>query len=96
VQGIAVPTTKEENKDGTPSDFIILGTAYLDPEAQPAWDEPKHSERLGQSTATMGLYTHNGTVFTAATTDWSKVLAADPVVARITRNVIDRLGLGIE
>jgi hypothetical protein len=81
-QGLAIPT----GKDGTPSDFLILGTAYLDPDAQPPWDE-----RVGQSTATMGIYTHKGTVFTAATTDWPKVLAVDPAVATITRNVINRL-----
>jgi len=81
-QGIATPT----GTDGTPMDFVILGTAYLDPDAVPAWDE-----RVGQATATMGIYTHKGTVFTAATTDWPKVLATDPTVAIITRNVINRL-----
>ncbi len=39
----------------------------------------------------MGCYTRNGTVFTAATTDWSQALEQDARVARITRNVIERL-----
>jgi hypothetical protein len=44
----------------------------------------------------MGTYTDNGTVFTAATTDWARVLAggSSPAVERITRNVIDRLSGG--
>jgi hypothetical protein len=41
----------------------------------------------------MGVYSRNGTVFTAATTDWAQVLtsAQDVRVGKITRNVIDRL-----
>jgi hypothetical protein len=41
----------------------------------------------------MGLLTNGGTVFTAATTDWPRVLARGtrPGVERITRNVLDRL-----
>jgi len=42
--------------------------------------------------ATMGIFTAGGTVFNAATTDWAHGLAADPVVATITRNVLRRLG----
>jgi hypothetical protein len=39
------------------------------------------------------VHTDNGTVFTAATTDWARVLTggARPAVERITRNVLDRL-----
>ncbi|HMA37340.1 MAG TPA: N,N-dimethylformamidase beta subunit family domain-containing protein [Chloroflexia bacterium] len=81
-QGLALA----DGSDGTPAGFVILGTAYLDPHAVPAWDE-----RRGQSTATMGVYTRGGTVFTAATTDWAKVLAADPIVATITHTVIRTL-----
>lgn len=41
----------------------------------------------------MGIFSHNGTAFTAGTTDWAQVLASgqDPRVERITRNVLDRL-----
>ena len=40
----------------------------------------------------MGIYTGGGTVFTAATTDWSHGLQGnDAVVESITRNVLNRL-----
>jgi hypothetical protein len=41
--------------------------------------------------ATMGIYENGGTVFTAATTDWSNGLNT-PEVSQITRNVLERLG----
>ena len=56
---------------------------------------------FGNAAATMGLFTRasssggGGTVFTASTTDWARVLtdgtAASAVLDRITRNVLDRL-----
>ena len=39
----------------------------------------------------MGLYTRGGIVFTAATTDWTRVLKTNTHVAKITRNVLKRL-----
>jgi hypothetical protein len=69
--------------DGTPSTFIILGVARLGP----GWDY-----LYPGGAATLGLYTNGGTVFTAATADWPRVLASgDPTVAQITRNVLDTL-----
>ncbi|MGC9665763.1 N,N-dimethylformamidase beta subunit family domain-containing protein [Planosporangium sp. 12N6] len=70
--------------DGTPAGFTILGVGDL---AVSGWG-------LGNAAATMGLHTDHGTVFTAATTDWARVLGSgrSPVVERITRNVLDRLG----
>jgi hypothetical protein len=66
--------------DGTPSDFLILGVADVR-----AWGTG------GNGGATMGIYTNNGTVFNAATTDWPRVLRmGEPSVVQITRNVIDR------
>jgi hypothetical protein len=56
------------------------------------WYERWEKGRTGA--ATMGVYTKGGTVFTAATTDWTHGLAGekpDPMVDRITRNVIERL-----
>lgn len=41
--------------------------------------------------ATMGIFSHNGTVFNAATTDWIYVLGSYAVVTTITRNVFSRL-----
>ena len=59
------------------------------------WDEmpprERHAAGQGVHAATMGVYTRNGIVFTAGTTDWAQVLEQDPNVATITRNVVDRL-----
>jgi hypothetical protein len=64
--------------DGTPLDFEILCQA-------PA------SVRTGHhGCATMGFYQHKGAFFNAGTTDWSHGLS-DPIVDRITRNVLTRL-----
>ena len=65
-------------EDGTPLNFQILAQA-------PAASYAGHK---GQ--ACMGMYTRNGTVFTSATTDWADGLA-DPMVQRITANVLRRL-----
>jgi hypothetical protein len=69
-------------RDGTPASFVILATADLG-----------HWRDYGQGgAATMGIFRLGaGTVFNAATVNWGSVLH-DPVVDRITRNVIDRLG----
>lgn len=83
-RGFAVPS----HNDDTPENFIILGTARLGPEwAQDPADFP------GGRTATMGIYANNGVVFTAATTDWARVLASgDPYVEKITENILRHLG----
>jgi hypothetical protein len=40
----------------------------------------------------MGTFTRGrGTVFNAGTTDWAYGLDDDPIVQRITHNVVDRL-----
>ena len=85
--GLPVPT----HQDGTPEGFTILSTAPVrwhpdDCEWYQGW------ERGRTGAATMGIYTRGGTVFTAATTDWSHGLRGnDAVVERITCNVLDRL-----
>lgn len=68
-------------RDGTPPTFTVLATADL-----------RHWADHGQGgAATMGIFTSGaGTVFNAGTVNWGSRLA-DPVVARITRNVVDRL-----
>lgn len=71
--------------DGTPPDFTILGVG--DARAS-GWGH-------GNGAATMGLHSAaGGTVFTAATTDWPRVLAQGGCgpVEQVTRNVLDRLG----
>lgn len=69
-------------RDGTPRSFAVLATADL-----------RHWRAYGQGGwATMGVFRMGaGTVFNAATINWARALD-DPVVDRITRNVLDRLG----
>lgn len=74
-----------DGSDGTPADFTVLGHARLGPGWQ---DRPRGAD----AAATMGVHTPGGTVFTAATTDWSRLLASgDAVVERVTSNVLRRL-----
>ena len=75
---------RASGEDGTPDSFTILGVGDT---SHSGWGS-------GNRAATMGLHTANGggTVFTAATTDWPRVLAAgSPLVGCITHNVLDRL-----
>ena len=85
--GLPVPT----HRDGTPAGFTILATAPVRWHPDDCeWYEQWEKGRTGA--ATMGIYTKGGTVFTAATTDWSHGLAGgDAVVERITHNVLRRL-----
>jgi hypothetical protein len=74
--------TQVTGVDGTPLNFVILATADLTNWAvggKAGW-------------ATMGVYQNNGTVFTAATTDWSHGLRGSwNAVSQITQNVLRRL-----
>jgi hypothetical protein len=82
-------------RDRTPTNFEILATgpAKWGPEATLTWYERWPADQQGA--ACLGLYERpgGGTVFTAGTTDWSHGLAdePDPIVDRITRNVLERL-----
>ncbi|MFI6790571.1 N,N-dimethylformamidase beta subunit family domain-containing protein [Nonomuraea sp. NPDC050383] len=69
-------------RDGTPPSFVVLATADL-----------SHWRSHGKGgAATMGVHRLGaGTVFNAGTINWGNTLATDPVLARITRNVMDRL-----
>jgi hypothetical protein len=77
---------------GTPPELDVLAVAPLDAR----WNELPlrrgHAAGEGIHAATMCVHRRGGTVFTAGTTDWAQVLEQDPRVARITRNVIERLG----
>ncbi len=85
-RGFAVPS----HDDGTPANFIILGIGKLGPE----WAQDP-ADFAGGRKATMGIYANNGVVFTAATTDWSRVLASgESHVTKITENILRRLGAG--
>jgi hypothetical protein len=68
-----------DGSDGTPLNFHILATTP---------SEYGHG--------VIGVYTNSagGTVFNAGTRDWAAALAGDPVVAQMTRNVLDRLSTG--
>jgi hypothetical protein len=82
VRGLARP----KPSFGAPATFFILGVAELGP----GW--------LGWSpraAATMGTYTSagGGCVFQAAVTDWPILVIRNQHVERITRNVLDHLGL---
>lgn len=80
VGGLPVP----DLEDGTPASFTVLATS-------PACEGSTSNDPDETRHATMGCYSAGGTVFQAATMGWSKGLAFDPVVQRITRNVVDRL-----
>lgn len=74
--------------DGTRPTFTILGVGDLRPSG---WGFANAAATLGVDERGGGA----GTVFTAATTDWPRLLAGPrphPVVERITANVVDRLG----
>jgi hypothetical protein len=86
--GLPVPT----GRDGTPANFTILAScpARWHPD-DALWYERFPADRVGA--AVLGSYTAGGTVVTVGSTDWAHGLAGkDPVVERITRNVLDRLG----
>lgn len=72
--------------DGTPADFTILGVGDIAPGG---WGN-------GNAAATMGLHGGGGragTVFTASTTDWPRLLAGGtcPAVEQVTHTVVSRL-----
>lgn len=66
-------------EEGTPLNLTVLASADLRD-----W-----KEKPGR--ATMSIYSRNGTVFNAATTQWVDALETDPAVAQITKNVFARL-----
>ena len=85
--GLPIPT----HRDGTPASFVIVGScpARWAP-GDSVWYERFPKDRVGA--AVMGVYERGGTVVTAGTTDWAHGLRGnDPVVARITKNILDRL-----
>ncbi|MFQ3594067.1 MAG: N,N-dimethylformamidase beta subunit family domain-containing protein, partial [Gemmataceae bacterium] len=85
-EGLPEPT----HRDGTPKGFSILATA-------PAKWHPDDSEWYERWTrghtghAVVGTYSRGGTVVTVGTTEWSRGLQGDPVIQRITSNILRRL-----
>lgn len=86
--GLPVPT----HRDGTPAGFEVVATAPARWHPDDCeWYEKWEKGRTGH--AVIGTYTRGGTVVTVGTTDWSHGLRGnDPVIVRVTRNVLDRLG----
>ncbi|MEV1178511.1 N,N-dimethylformamidase beta subunit family domain-containing protein [Nonomuraea sp. NPDC049784] len=72
---------RASGRDGTPPSLVVLATADL-----------SHWRRYGKGgAATMGIHRlGSGTVFNAGTINWGNTLQ-DPVLATITRNVLNRL-----
>ena len=96
---LPVPT----GEDGTPATFEILavGKAALSVSGD-SYGLANHGIFGSESSqplpptgaAVLGAYTRGGTVVTVGSTDWSSGLrGGDPIVSRITRNVLDRLGV---
>lgn len=77
---------------GMPERLHVLAWAPLNGEWQ---ERPAREDILRDSpmhAAAMTIFRRGGTVFAAGTTDWAQVLAGgDPVVSRITANVLDGL-----
>jgi hypothetical protein len=90
--GVAVLSAWRD-ESGTPASYELLAACPLDAR----WQElpPREHKGAGEGVhaATIGLFSRQGTVFSAGTTDWAQVLAngRDLNVERITRNVLDRL-----
>lgn len=86
--GLPTPTFR----DGTPESFEILASAPAQWHPDDCeWYERWENGRKGN--AVLGVYQRGGTVFTSGSTDWAHGLRGnDPVVERITRNVLERLG----
>jgi hypothetical protein len=79
-----VPVTT--GQDCSPLDFAILATSAIGD-----WEGANAG---ANSAATLGIHAPHGIVFTAATTDWARVLDdGNSTVDRITRNVLDALRL---
>lgn len=84
-------------QDGTPTSFHVLGVGRLPGPSEwddlPQRDPDSSSAAVAPHAATMGIYTASGTVFSAAVTDWARVLEeGEPTLDKVTRNVITRLG----
>jgi hypothetical protein len=75
--------------DGSPSEGEFIASRVF------GTRDPAAVERLAHGHAVMGVHRPGGTVFTAGTTEWAWGLARhDPVIERITANLIDRLAEG--
>lgn len=90
--GLAVLSSNAPST-GTPPGFRVLAASLLDDGWQERPPRERYAAGAGIHAATMGIFSRNGTVFTAGTTDWAQVLenAQETNVGKITRNVINAL-----
>ncbi len=86
--GLPSPT----GRDGTPGSFEILATAPAQWHPDDCeWYERWEKGRKGH--AVLGWHQRGGTVVTVGSTDWAHGLRGrDPVVERVTSNILRRLG----
>jgi hypothetical protein len=87
--GLAVLSSNAPST-GMPSGFRLLAASLLNGDWQERPPRETHSAAGGIHAATMGIFSRNGTVFTAGTTDWAQVLE-NIHVDKITRNVVSGL-----
>lgn len=93
--GIAV-LDPEAARHGTPASFRLLAVSPLGNDWQERPPRAGLPADAGLHAAVMGAFTHNGTVFSAGSTDWVQALCddgpgADPRIAIVTRNVMRRM-----
>jgi hypothetical protein len=90
--GLAVLSSSAD-RTGTPPGFRLLAASLLNDSWQERPPREAYPADAGVHAATMGIFSRNGTVFTAGTTDWAQVLGngQDAHVDTVTRNVIGRL-----
>lgn len=78
--------------DGAPAESDLDIAAEASIKGWPVDDGSGEVSETGR--ATLGVRTQNGSVFTASTADWARVLhAGEPVVEAITANVLERFRL---
>ena len=100
IEGTATPT----HADGTPAGFQIVASApaYLSlipqgasgraPGGPNGWVADAVGHEVSNGAAILGTYTRGGTVVTTGCSDWVRGLRGnDPVVERITKNILNRL-----
>jgi hypothetical protein len=89
--GLPFPT----HADGTPKSFTVLATCPARWAPGDSWWYDQWPGKNHSGHAVLGAFTteKGGTVMTTGTTDWAHGLKGkDPVVERVTRNVLERLG----
>ena len=86
--GLPFPT----HRDGTPDTFDSPRQRARRSGIPTTASGTSAGRRAATAHAVLGVYTRGGTVFTCGSTDWAHGLrGGDPIVERITRNVLEKL-----